>query len=79
MTAGVDANRSLLLYAVTPRPTTAAAATQRTCIGLSRVKCPRYSAKMVAMAPRAEARMTVSSDQPKRNAGSLPQPSRMKT
>ena len=34
------------------------------------MKWPRYSAKIVAMAPSAEARMTVSSDQPKRKAGS---------
>ena len=34
-------------------------------------------AKIVAMAPRADARMTVSSDHPKRKAGSGPKPSRI--
>ena len=37
------------------------------------------SEKVVAIAPSAAARMITSSDQPKRNAGSRPHPSRMKT
>src|SRR6476469_8580260 len=39
----------------------------------------KYSEKVVLIAPSDAARMSTSSDQPTRNAGSRPQPSRMNT
>ena len=52
--------------------TMAIAATRRTCAGVSGTKYPQYSAKIVAVAPSAAARITANSVHPNRNAGSGP-------
>src|SRR3979409_2676624 len=57
---------------MTPITTIAAVATYRTCTGLMGTKYPRYSAKIVDVAPSADARTTASSVQPNMNAGNGP-------